>query len=343
MRHLLNTLFVTTENAYLTLDGENVAIVQGGKTIGRFPLHILDGIVAFTYSGASPALMGACVKRDIELSFCTPNGKFLARVNGMSNGNVLLRRKQYRVADSDFESCAVAKNMIAGKIYNSRQIIERTRRDHKMRIDDEKLALASRSLRDILKTIPAVTDLETLRGYEGSASKIYFDVFDDMILNNKDIFRFNTRNKRPPMDCVNAMLSFTYMILASECASALESVGLDCYVGFMHRDRPGRKSLSLDLMEEFRSCMADRIVLTLINTGEMKENDFEKYESGRVLLNSSGRAKVLKSWQSKKATEIIHPYLDEKMPWGLVPYYQALLLARYLRGDLDAYPTFLYK
>ena len=343
MRHLLNTLFVTTENAYLSLDGENIVVNREKEIIGRFPLHNLSGIFSFSYAGASPALMGICAERNINLVFSTPRGKFLARTTGTSNGNVLLRRTQYRIADDCRQSCMIARNMIFGKIYNTRWSIERTKRDHKLRIDEAAFQSASDMLYTLLEQVMQETDMDRLRGLEGAGATIYFGVFDDMILRDKDIFFFQGRNRRPPLDPVNAMLSFAYSLLTNDCASALESAGLDSYVGFMHRDRPGRKSLSLDLMEELRPCIADRFVLTLINRRVLTEKDFEQSESGAVRLTDQGRRKFLKTWQEKKQETITHPYVGEKIPWGLVPYVQALLLARYLREDIDAYPPFLWK
>ena len=343
MRHLLNTLFVTSENAYLNLDGENVVVNIEHKDAGRFPLHALSGIICFSYSGASPALMGACAKRNIGLSFCTPQGKFLARTQGLSSGNVLLRRTQYRSADDLYESVRIAGNMIFGKIYNSRWSVERTRRDHPMRIDDSAFESVSQKLQSLLAQTREAQSLEELRGIVGSAASAYFSIFDDMILRSKDDFYFHTRNRRPPLDNVNALLSFAYSLLANDCASALESAGLDAFVGFMHRDRPGRNSLALDLMEELRPCFADRFVLTLINNRIVTPKDFEKTESGAVFLSDNGRRAFLKAWQERKQDKISHPYLGEKLPWGLVPYIQALLLSRYLRGDIDEYPAFLWK
>ncbi len=343
MRHLLNTLFVTTENAYLTLDGENVVVNREKEEIGRFPLHNLSGIVSFSYAGASPALMGACAQREVGLSFCTPRGRFLARTSGVSNGNVLLRRAQYRAADDRKVSCRISRNMIFGKLYNARWSIERTRRDHKLRIDEESFQSASETIQKLLPNVLQETDLEALRGLEGAGATAYFSVFDDMILREKEYFYFHGRNRRPPLDNINAMLSFAYNLLSNECASALESVGLDAYVGFLHRDRPGRSSLALDLMEELRPCFADRFVLTLVNNRIVTKGDFSQSESGAVQLSEQGRRKFLKSWQERKQETISHPFLEEKIPWGLVPYIQALLLARYLREDLDEYPSFLWK
>lgn len=343
MRHLLNTLFVTSENAYLSLEGENVLVNREQSVVARFPLHNLQMIVSFSYAGASPALMGACAERDIGLCFCTPRGKFLARTSGISRGNVLLRRHQYRCADDPVESCRIARAMIFGKVHNARWNMERTKRDHKLRIDETVFANACIGHKELLPRILEVSDLDSLRGLEGAAANAYFGVFDQMILRQKENFFFHVRSRRPPLDNVNAMLSFSYSLLANDCASALESVGLDAYVGFLHRDRPGRPSLALDLMEELRPCMADRFVLTLINNRVLSGDDFEQSESGAVRMTDGGRRKFLKQWQGRKQEVITHPYLEEKIPWGLIPYVQALLLARYFRGDLDAYPPFLWK
>lgn len=343
MKHLLNTLYVTTEDIYLSLDGENVVANRDKQIIARYPLHTLQNIITFTYPGASPALMGACVKRDIGMAFCTPKGKFLCRIDGENNGNVTLRREQYRIADDTERSLKIAENMIFAKLYNGKWVIERICRDHSVRVDVEKFHKVSYAIGTAAKEALQSTDHEQLRGIEGAAATEYFGVFDDMILNDKDIFKFNTRNRRPPLDPVNAMLSFAYSLLANECASALESVGLDAYVGFLHTDRPGRVSLALDMMEELRSCMADRFVLSMINNRRVCESDFLVQDSGAVLLNDNGRKAFLRAWQEKKRESIKHPYLKERMEWGMVPYVQALLLARHIRGDLDEYPPFLWK
>ena len=343
MKQLLNTLFVTSEDIYLSLEGENVLANRDREVVARYPLHTLQTIVSFSYSGASPALMGACAEKGIGLAFCTPRGRFLARVCGESNGNVLLRREQYRIADDPHRSCAVARDMIFGKLSNSGASIQRTLRDHAPRVQNCGLEDAASQIRQLLSQVLAAADLEALRGLEGVGASAYFGVLDHMLLNRKEDFYFRGRNRRPPLDRVNAMLSFAYSLLAHDCASALESVGLDAYVGFLHRDRPGRESLALDLMEELRPCMADRFVLTLVNNRMIRPEDFQTQDSGAVLLTDDGRKKFLKAWQERKRDTLTHPYLNEKMSWGLIPYVQALLLARYLRGDLDAYPPFLWK
>ena len=343
MKYLLNTLFVTSEDIYLSLDGENVVANRDKREVARYPLHTLSGIISFSYPGASPALMGACAQRDISLAFCTPRGRFLARACGESSGNVLLRRAQYREADDPFPCCRLARSMVFGKVYNARWSIERTRRDHGLRVDGEALAAVSVQLKDLLPQIADEASLDSLRGLEGAAATAYFGVFDQLILGEKPLFAFGTRNRRPPLDPVNALLSFAYSLLTNDCASALESVGLDAYVGFLHRDRPGRTSLALDLMEELRPCLADRFVLTLINNRVVGRSDFDFRENGAVFLNDAGRRTFLQRWQERKRETITHPYLKEKLPWGLVPYIQALLFARTLRGDLDGYPPFLWK
>lgn len=343
MRKLLNTLFVTSEEAYLALETENVAVYIGEEKKAQYPLLVLESIISFSYKGASPALMGACARKGIQLTFLTPRGRFLARVCGQEQGNVLLRKEQYRLSDKLEKSCHIARNFIFGKVYNQRWVLERTLRDHRMRVDAAKLESASQALAGLLPAIETQTDLDALRGLEGEASVRYFHVFDEMVLNQKADFLFDGRNRRPPTDNMNALLSFAYVLLSNDCASALESVGLDSYVGFMHRDRPGRTSLALDMMEELRAPMADRLCVTLVNNRVLQDKHFERQESGAVFLGEDGRKLFLSAWQTKKKEEITHPYLKEKMAWGLVPYVQSLLLARCLRGDLDGYPPFLWK
>ena len=343
MRKLLNTLYVMTDSCYLTLDGENIVIQNGDKALGRFPLHTLENIICFTYKGATPALMGACAERKIGMSFFSPRGVFLARVVGKEYGNVLLRKEQYRISDDEKRSVAYAKNMIVGKVFNSRWSIERTLRDHAYRVDAEKMKQVSNNLYETLPKLDSVSGLDELRGIEGKAAEQYFSVLNDMILNQKEDFAFTRRNRRPPLDNINAILSFAYTILAGDCANALSSVGLDPYVGFMHGDRPGRTSLALDLMEELRPVLADRFILTLVNTKAIQVVHFERQKDNAVLLNEDGRKVFFNAWQNHKKETITHPYLKEKIEWGLVPYVQALLLARTIRGDIDEYPPFLWK
>ncbi len=343
MKKLLNTLYVTSEHSYLKLDGENVVVYEDDSEIGRVPLHNLDGIVSFGYRGTSPALMGACVERNVSLSYLTPNGRFLAHVVGKCKGNILLRKQQYSSSeDMDF-ALGISKNVISAKIYNARWVLERACRDHSMQVDVDKLKHVSLQLKDFLSLVHDATSTDQLRGYEGEAASLYFGVFDELILQQKDDFRFSGRNRRPPLDKINAMLSFAYTLLTNQMASALEVVGLDPYVGYMHTIRPGRASLALDLIEELRAVYVDRFVLSLINKRIVSSRDFTTKENGAVIMKSDERKKLLTEWQNRKKEVITHPFLKEKVEWGMVPYVQAMLLARYLRGDLDGYPAFLWK
>ena len=343
MKKLLNTLYVTTPEAYLALNGENVVVQKDGEELLRIPLHNLEGIVTFGYMGVSPRLMGACAKRNVSLCFMSPNGRFLARVVGETQGNVLLRRQQYRIADNEVASCDIARNMIVGKLFNSRWVLQRATRDHPMRVNIERLDGACMHLQNALKDARDSIDLEQLRGFEGKGANAYFGVLDELILQQKEAFYFNGRSRRPPLDRFNALLSFFYALLANDIASALTTVGLDPYVGFLHRDRPGRVSLALDLMEELRPVLADRLAISLINRKELHADDFTLRENGAVIMSDDTRKAVIAAWQSRKRETLTHPFLDEKIPWGLVPFVQAMLLARHLRGDLEEYPPLFWK
>lgn len=343
MKKLLNTLYVTSENSYLSLDGENIVVLDSEKEVGRLPLHNLEGIVSFGYRGTSPALMGACADRNISLCYLTPQGKFLARVTGKVKGNVILREQQYASSQNEEKSLDIAKNCIIGKVYNARWVLERATRDHGMQINVEKVKSASDNLKNSIELIQMCKSKEQLRGFEGEAASVYFGVFDELILQQKKDFVFQGRNKRPPLDNVNALLSFVYTLLTNTITSALETVGLDPCVGYLHTERPGRASLSLDLIEELRAVLADRFVLSLINKKIISGKNFDKKENGAVLMDDELRRTVLTEWQNKKKETLTHPYLKEKVEWGMVPYIQAMLLARYLRGDLDGYPVFLWK
>lgn len=343
MRKILNTLYITSPDLYLSLDGENIVIQKEKNEVGRLPLHNLEAIVTFGYIGASPALMGKCAKMNISLTFLRQSGQFLAKVTGKSYGNIILRREQYRIADDDLRSLPLARNFIIGKIYNAKSVINRAVRDYPMRIDSERLKKVSQQLQETLGTITGAKNVDSIRGMEGEAAAVYFSVFNELILQQKEDFIFDGRNRRPPTDKVNALLSFAYTLLTGMCVSALEIVGLDPYAGFMHTDRPGRCSLALDLVEELRAPFADRFVLSLINKKVISEKGFLVKENEAVLMGNECRQTFLTAWQNKKMDKITHPYLQEKIDWGLVPYVQAMLLARYIRGDLDAYPTFFWK
>ncbi len=343
IKKMLNTLYITTDNTYLGLDGENIVVKQDNSELGRVPLHNLEGIISFGYIGASPALMYACAEKSIGLTFLNPYGKFLARVVGKSKGNILLRKKQYIQSENEFASTIIARNMILGKVYNSRWVLERVTRDNPLRVDVDGIKRVSLQLKDRLPLIRKSVSLDQLRGYEGECAKLYFSKFNELILNQKKDFFFTKRTKRPPLDRVNAMLSFLYTMLVHDIGSALEALGLDAYIGYLHRDRPGRMSLALDIIEELRPVMVDRLVISLINKKIVSKNDFLVQENGAVLMTEKSRKKILNAWQAKKKEVITHPYLGEKIEWGLVPYIQGMLLARYLKEDINEYPPFFWK
>lgn len=342
MRRLLNTLYVTIPDAYLARERENVLIMVGEDTVFRVPVHNLEGIVYFGYPGASPSLLGLCCERGVSVTFLTEHGKFLARLEGPQSGNVLLRRRQYRWADEEEKASTLAQCFISAKILNSRTVFQRGRRDHSDKVGDSierSIALMGNAAQNVFK----VNDLERVRGIEGDAAQLYFTELDQLILDQKEDFFMHGRSRRPPLDRFNALLSMFYTLLVHECRAALESVGLDPAVGFLHRDRPGRPSLALDLMEELRPYIADRMALSLVNRRQLTKDDFTVQENGATYLNADSRKNVLTIWQKRKQDQIIHPYLEEKIPLGLLPYVQALLLARYLRGDLDGYPAFIWR
>ncbi len=343
MRHLLNTLYITLPDVYLAVSGENIVIKRDNNILVRYPFHNLEDIVLFSYLGMSPKLIQKCMDYGIGICYLTPTGRFIARLRSESKGNILLRRKQYRVADDETESLNISKNIICAKIYNEKWTIERYIRQYEHRIDSTHLKDSSKYLTKLLEKVNEVCDIDELRGIEGIAQVTYFSCFDEMILNQKEDFKFQTRTRRPPLNPINAMLSYIYSILSNDVASALESVGLDAYAGFMHTDRPGRISLALDLVEELRAPVADRFVLSLINMNQIKGKDFIYEDNGAVLIKDDSKRKIIKLWQSRMQKIITHPFLNEKIEWGLVPFPQAMLLARYLRGDLDGYPSFMWK
>jgi len=343
LRRLLNTLYVTIPEAYLACDGENVLIKVQNEVKFRVPVHNLEGIVCFGFAGASPKLMKLCCERNVSLSFLSEYGAFMGRVTGKVSGNVLLRRTQYRWADDATISTRMAQRFIAAKIVNSRALLHRALRDHVDVVEVEPLERAIGLMAGMMIHLGDASSGDVIRGIEGEAANVYFANFNQMLLAQQDVFRLKDRNRRPPTDPMNALLSFLYTLLAHEATAALESVGLDPQVGFLHRDRPGRSSLALDLMEEMRPHFADRLALTLVNRRQITGKGFVVKESGAVIMDDDTRKEVLTAWQKRKQEEITHPYLEEKMPLGLVPYAQAMLLARHLRGDLEDYPPFFWK
>jgi CRISPR-associated protein Cas1 len=307
----------------------------------RIPILNLEAIVCFGYLGVSPALMRLCVEHDVSISFLSSSGRFLARMTGPVKGNVLLRRKQFQTSLEEGSSIAIAQNIILGKLLNARAVLRRSLRDHGDKINAGDVEKAGESIARTCRRLPFCKTLDSIRGVEGEAAESYFSVLDHLILSQKDEFFMRGRNRRPPLDRFNALLSFLYALVYANTTAALESVGLDPAVGFLHRFRSGRNSLALDLMEELRPYLADRLALTLVNRGQIQASDFVVKETGAVLLTEDGRKKVLDAYQQRKRENIKHPFLGEKVEIGLLPHIQSLLLARCLRGDLDAYPPFL--
>ncbi len=343
MQRFLNTLYVTTQKTYLHKKGDAVEVIFDDKRVVPIPLINLDSIVCFGNIYVSPFLLGAAPEHNITISFLSETGKFLARVQGPVAGNVLLRKAQYRVSDDKDKSALVAKYFVTGKIANQKTVLQRAIRDHKDKVDVVRIQSAIDNLSRNLEKVERETDLDKLRGIEGDSAETYFSVFDELITSQKDGFKFEGRNRRPPLDNVNAMLSYVYTLLYHDMISALEVVGLDPAVGFMHRDRPGRLSLALDLMEEFRAFFADRLVLSLINRNEINSNQFEKTASGAVIMNEDARKTVVNAYQKKKAVVVNHPYVEKKMHLAILFQTQARLLARHLRGDIDGYPVYIWK
>jgi CRISPR-associated protein Cas1 len=343
MKKHLNTLFVTTQGAYLSKEGETVVVKVDGEIKLRVPVHTIAGIVCFGNVSCSPYLMGFCAENDVAISFLSEHGRFLAKVQGPVSGNVLLRREQYRRADDLRFSAGVAKSILTGKITNSRAVLQRVLRDHADKIDEQEVRAAVARLSHLLDFFDKEQSLDELRGIEGDAAHVYFNVFDHLIIAQKETFHFDERNRRPPLDNVNCLLSFTYTLLMHDIRSALESVGLDPAVGFLHRDRPGRPGLALDLMEEFRPFIADRMVLSMINLQQIQDKGFKKMDSGAVIMDDDARKTLLVAYQERKQEEITHPFLNEKIMIGMLFHIQSMLMARYLRGDLDGYPPFIWK
>lgn len=346
MRRHLNTLYVTTEGTWLSKDRENIVVKVEGSERGRVPVHLLGGIVCFGAIGITPALMGHCAGQGICISVLGRNGRFLARIEGPVSGNVLLRRKQYRAADDAEGTARIVSNFLTGKLLNQRTVVRRALRDHGENIPKkahERLRGCERRLTNTARRVRQNLATESLRGIEGESAQAYFGVFPELVRNDDPAFEFNGRSRRPPLDPVNALLSFLYTLLVHDCRSALESVGLDPSVGFLHKDRPGRPSLALDLMEELRPVVADRLVLSLINRRQLSPKDFKTSVSGAVTMRDDARSRILVAYQERKKDEIVHPFLKEKTTFGLLPHLQAKLLTQFLRGDIDGYPPFLWK
>ncbi len=343
MKRVLNTLYVMSQGAYLKKEGEAIAVKTGGEVNLRVPIISIGSIVCFGDALVSPSLMGYCAKCGVTISYLSAYGRFLARIEGPTTGNVLLRREQYRISDDRRRSAMIARPIVAAKIANCRAVVLRALRDHGEQMQAEQASRASDELKWRIDAALQENDLDRLRGIEGDSARIYFDVFNELIVAQKADFSFRDRNRRPPLDRVNALLSFVYTMLYHDLRSALETTGLDPAVGFLHRDRPGRMSLALDLMEEFRPFIADRLVLSLINLKQIDQKDLTVSESGAVLLSDAGRKIVVSAYQKRKQDSIVHPFVGEEMHVGIVLQTQAVLLARHIRGDMDGYPAFIWK
>ena len=343
MRKLLNTLYVSSQGSYLRREGETVVVERDKQQVLQLPIHTISGIVCFGNVLCSPFLLGFCAERDVAVSFLSEHGRFLASVRGPVSGNVLLRRQQYRMADDEDTTRGIAVNVVTGKLANCRIVLNRTIRDHSAKIDANALKDASEKIGRIIERIPRATATDEVRGLEGQAAAEYFGVFDHLIVDQKQDFVFNERSRRPPLDETNALLSFLYTLLAHDVRSALETVGLDPAVGFLHRDRPGRPGLALDIMEEFRPVIADRLALSLINRRQLGKKGFTKAASGAVIMDDDTRKTVLTEYQNRKQDEVYHPYIEETVPIGLLFFIQSNLMARYIRGDIDGYPLFFWR
>ncbi len=340
MRKLLNSLYITEEDIYLTLDGENIVCKSENKEKLRLPFSNIEGIYCFSFLGCSPALMGKCAEYGIPINFISPYGRYLASVKGKIKGNILLRKAQYDKFSAPEQR--LYQNLVAVKLANTRGLIKQFIKDHSELDSDGKLTNCINSINEHIEKVYCTENEDTIRGIEGTGAKKYFDIFDDLILSQKDDFTFTMRTKRPPLDRVNAVLSFMYTIWTCDYESALDSVGLDSCMGFYHKARPGRASLACDLVEETRYII-DKFVLMLINLRILKPKDFDVQVSGAVMLNKDGKKKVITKWQEKKRTDIMHPYLKEKIKIGLIPYVQSMLLAKYIRGEIEEYPCWLNK
>jgi CRISPR-associated protein Cas1 len=343
MRKLLNTLYVSSQGSYLHQEGETVVVEKEKQRVLQLPVHTIGGIVCFGNVLCSPFLLGFCAERDVAISFLSEHGRFLASVRGPVSGNVFLRRQQYRMADDGDATRKIASNVVSGKLANCRIVLNRTVRDHAGKVDVEALRNASEKLDRITERLPKASGVDEVRGFEGQAAAEYFRVFNHLIVDQKNDFVFTERNRRPPLDEVNALLSFVYTLLTHDMRSALETVGLDPAVGFLHRDRPGRPGLALDMVEEFRPVIADRLALSLINRRQLNKKGFSRAANGAVIMDSDTRKTVLVEYQNRKQDKVYHPYTEETIPIGLLFFVQANLMARHIRGDIDGYPPFFWR
>lgn len=337
MKKLLNSMYITNEKAYLSLENENIIISAEGEKLAQVPFVNIENIVCFNYLGCSPALMGKCVENGVPLNFLRPNGRFLACVTGPIKGNVVLRQKQFDAVRNCEVCLKCSKSTIIAKLHNTRVFLSKFLKNHK---DNKRVENIIEVITQNIEGLFECSGIENIRGIEGGTARLYFGVFSELIM--QEGFTFNGRSKRPPLDNVNALLSFFYSILTMEVKSALETVGLDSYVGFMHTDRPGRPALALDLVEELRVFFVDSFVVRIINLNQVKKEDFIEKEGGAVIMTDDCRKKILKLWEEVQKESIKHPIINEKIQIGLIPYIQAQLFAKYLRGDVEEYTPFVW-
>lgn len=343
MKKLQNTVYITTEGSWLGKEHDTMVVRHDEETLARVPLHAVSSIVCFGQVGCSPWLMEACTGRGITITYCTRNGRFQARVEGRLSGNVTLRRQQYRRCDNAEYSALTARHIVAAKLANARTVLQRALRDHNVVTGNAELEQTTQRLKSVIRRTIRSNDIDEIRGFEGEGAREYFHVFDHLLTITEENFRFERRSRRPPLNNINCLLSFVYTLLVNDCRSAVEAVGLDSQAGYLHRDRPGRPSLALDMMEEFRAPLADRLVCSLVNRRQLDARSFKHSQAGGVILNDDARKTVISAWQERKQDEIMHPFLKEKIPIGIAFHAQAQLLARFIRGELDAYPAFLWK
>lgn len=343
MKPLLNTLYLTRDGIYLTKERETLMVRRAEETLMKVPIHTIDSILCFGSVSITPPVLGFCAERGVRVVYLSEYGRFLARIEGPRTGNIHLRRRQFEFGREPSQCLQVAKSFVLGKLVNAKRVLARALADHPDRLDQGAFEAALARYREARNQVLTCPNLDSLRGIEGELAKRYFSLFDQMVLGQKPEFSFQHRNRRPPLDRINALLSFLYALLLADCRSALEGVGLDPAAGFYHQDRPGRPGLALDLMEEFRSPLADRLALSLVNLGQIRPGDFNVQASGAVWLGDEGRKKVITAYQERKTQTITHPFLGEKLDQGLLPHAQAMLLARFLQGDLEAYPPYFWK
>ncbi|MDT8447703.1 MAG: type I-C CRISPR-associated endonuclease Cas1c [bacterium] len=343
MKRLLNTLYLTRDGIYLNKERETFKVMKDTKTLMKVPVGTINQIICIGSVTLTPPVMAFCVDQGVSVVYLSEYGRFQVRLEGPTSGNILLRRRQYAIAQEPNTALDVSRSFVLGKLVNAKRVLSRALADHGDRLDQGAFTTTLQRYREARQQVLQTDNLDSLRGIEGELAKRYFALFDQMILNNKEDFYFKGRSRRPPLDRINALLSFLYALLLADCRAALEGVGLDSAAGYLHQDRPGRPGLALDLMEEFRPLLADRLALSLVNRSQVNADDFTLQSAGAVLLNDSGRRKVVAAYQERKTTDITHPFLNEKFAQGLLPHAQALLLARYIRGDLDAYPPYYWK